>query len=173
MISQTLEKILCSLPSFLSLCQRNSPALSHSLGPPRLSGPCIPRTLSSGPGPPSLLVCMLDTFTLNSAWAGHGKIYCNTWNASAIPLNQVRSQIILWASVWAIYIQGSVWERSEPLRNVGYPHFSPKIQTLSVPNPAHFAKAEDQGAGAEWKDTLSYIHVLWGHFKGIKEDSAV
>ena len=88
----------------------------------------------------------LPLWTLH--WHGHGNIYCNTLNASAIPLNQVRSQIILWASVWAIYIQGSVWERSEPLRNVGYPHFSPKIQTLSVPNPAHFAKAEDQGANS-------------------------
>ena len=86
----------------------------------------------------------LPLWTLH--WHGHGNIYYNTLNVSAIPFNQVRSQIILWASVWAIYIQGSVWERSEPLRNVGYPHFSPKIQTLSVPNPAHFAKAEDQGA---------------------------
>ena len=85
----------------------------------------------------------LPLWTLH--WHGHGNIYCNTLNASAIPLNQVRSQIILWASVWAIYIQGSVWERSEPLRNVWYPHFSPKIQTLSVPKPAHSAKAEDQG----------------------------
>ena len=90
----------------------------------------------------------LPLWTLH--WHGHGNIYCNTLNASAIPFNQVRSQIILWASVWAIYIQESVWERSEPLRNVGYPHFSPKIQTLSVPNPAHFAKAEDQGAGAQF-----------------------
>ena len=39
----------------------------------------------------------LPLWTLH--WHGHRNIYCNTLNASAIPFNQVRSQIILWASV--------------------------------------------------------------------------
>ena len=39
---------------------------------------------------------------------------------------------------------------------------SPKIQTLSVPKPAHFAKAEDQGAMLTKKVTGTCVQAVEG-----------